>query len=157
MPEWKTLEKDLGNWMQSLATSDELMFRNCNQAIAGFPFDGFRSDGMITDGKTLVAIEVEAGQMHPDTNVGKYWLLYDEYKKYKKIILFHIYTPDYSSYGWRKELAEFYAGKMGAELQFEYILMDYRSSKDYNETIDIIKESILGLLKKEFKQLKKGK
>ena len=80
MLEWKTLEKNLGSWMQSLATSDKLMFRNSNQAIVGFPFNGFRSDGMITNGKTLVAIEVEASQMHPDTNVGKYWLLQDEFK-----------------------------------------------------------------------------
>lgn len=150
MPEWKTLEKDLSRWMQSLATSDELMFRNCNQAIAGFPFDGFRSDGMITDGKTLVAIEVEAGQMHPDTNVGKYWLLYDEYKKYKKIILFHIYTPDYSSYGWRKELAEFYAEKMKAEIPIDYVLMDFRGSENYSTTINIIKSKIRERIRLEF-------
>jgi len=112
---------------------------------------------MITDGKILVAIEVEAGQMHPDTNVGKYWLLHDEFKKYEKIILFHVYTPDYNSYGWRKKLAEFYASKMRAELPFEYILMDCRSSIDYAGILNTIKESIIGLLKKEFKQLKKGK
>ncbi|MFC2065834.1 hypothetical protein ACFLUO_02065 [Chloroflexota bacterium] len=152
MSEWKKLEKDLCTWLKLLSTN-ELVYRNPNQAIIGFPPDGFRSDGMITDGRVLVAIEVEAGQMHPDTNVGKYWLLYNKYRKYEKIILFHIYTPDYNSYGWRKKLAEFYAGKMRAELPFEYILMDYRSSKDYDETLDTIKESIMGFLKNEFEQL----
>lgn len=103
MSVWKQLEHDLTQWLQACAT-DLIIYRNPNQAIAGFPSDGFRSDGMLTDGRTLIAIEVEAGQMHPDTNVGKYWLLHQAYRPYERIILFHIYTPDFNSYGWRLHL-----------------------------------------------------
>ena len=141
MSQWKELEKDLCDWLRNLVP-DQISFRGPNQAIIGFPFDGFRSDGMITDGATLIAIEVEAGQMHPDTNVGKYWLLQNEYHKYNKIILFHIYTPDYCSYGWRKKLAEFYSVKMQTEIPFDYVLMDYRHSNNFATTTLEIKRSI---------------
>ena len=86
---WKNLEKDLCTWLKLLSSS-ELVYCNPYQAIIGFPPNGFRSDGMITDNRVLVALEVEAGQTHPDTNVGKYWLLYNVYRKYEKIL------PDYS-------------------------------------------------------------
>ena len=71
MSNWKNLEQDVGNWLKTLANS-KVHFRNSNQAIPGFPFDGFRSDGLLTDDNILLAVEIEAGQMHPDTNVGKY-------------------------------------------------------------------------------------
>jgi hypothetical protein len=76
-----------------------------------------------------LALEVEVRQTHPDTNVGKYWLL-SEHCKYERVTLFHVYTPAYNSYGWRKALGEFYAGRMSAELPFEYVLLDKRSSYD---------------------------
>ena len=106
MSNWKNLEQDVGNWLKTLANS-KVHFRNSNQAIPGFPFDGFRSDGLLTDDNILLAVEIEAGQMHPDTNVGKYWLLHEQFKPYQKIILFHVYTPDFNSYGWRLNLGEF--------------------------------------------------
>ncbi len=46
-------------------------------------------------GKILVAIEVEAGHLHPDAIVGEYWSLSDGYREYGKIALFHVYAPDY--------------------------------------------------------------
>jgi len=79
---------------------------------------------MLANDHILVAIEVEAGQTHPDTNTGKYWLLNVEYKLYKKTVLFHIYTPDFRSYPWRKKLSEFYVKKMSSEVPVEYVPMD---------------------------------
>ncbi len=108
MANWKQLEKDLTTWLATYASS-KLQYRNPYQAIIGFPSDGLRSDGMLTDGNKLLAIEVEAGQMHPDTNVGKYWFLYSQYKAYEQMTLCHIYTPDFNSYGWRKPMGELYA------------------------------------------------
>ena len=67
MPEWKQLEKDINSWLRTFM-SKKIQYRNQNQAVIGFPSNGFRSDGMLTDGNTLVAVEIEAGQTHPDTN-----------------------------------------------------------------------------------------
>lgn len=131
---WKQLEKDLSGWLKQFE-SDKLHFRNPYQAIVGFPNQGFRSDGMLTDGKTLLAIEVEAGQMHPDTNVGKYWLLCERYRKYEKIVLIHVFTPEFNSYGWRFKLAKFCAEKMQEQQPLEYILQDYRQTQDNYEHI----------------------
>ncbi len=129
---WFELEKKIIDWLTGFS-SEKIEFRNSYQAIVGFPNNGFRSDGMLTDGKTLIAVEVEAGQMHPDTNVGKYWFLYDEYPKYSKIILFHIYTPAFNSYEWRMKLASFYAGKMEKNFPFEYRLCDYRKESSFED------------------------
>jgi len=151
MPNWKQLEKDLSNWLYTFAR-ENIEFRNPYQAIIGFPYDGFRSDGMLTDGNILIAIEVEAGQMHPDTNVGKYWLLSTEYKYYAKISLFHIYTPDFDSYKRRKELAEFYVKKMCLEVPVDYVILDYRNATDYDATLSEIKSTIKKRVEQEFKQ-----
>jgi len=125
---WKHLEQEIAQWLKGCAIG-QLEFRNPNQAIIGFPLDGFRSDGMLTDRRILVAVEVEAGQMHPDTNVGKYWLLHQVYCQYQRVILFHIYTPDFNSYGWRLKLGQFYAQKMQEDMPFEYHFLDYRMSQ----------------------------
>ena len=97
---------------------------------------------MLTDGKTLLAVEIEARQTHPDTNTGKYWLLHKKYKQYQKIILFHVFTPAFNSYGWRKELAEFYVAEMRREIPIEYILKDFRQHIDYNATLGELKDAI---------------
>lgn len=138
MDNWYELERVLSNWLMSFS-SEKLEFRNPNQAIVGFPSNGFRSDGMLTDGNILFAIEVEAGQMHPDTNVGKYWLLFDERKRYQKIILFHIYTPEFNSYEWRMKLGQFYAAKMKDVLPFEYRLFDFRKEQSLDNAVEILK------------------
>ena len=96
---------------------------------------------MLADNNTLLAVEVEASQTHPDTNVGKYWLLFEE-KRYNKVVLFHIYTPKFNSYPWRKRLAEFYFGKMRPEVPLEYIVLDYRKATDYGSTLEAIKRLI---------------
>ena len=149
MNNWLNLENDLVKWLSKFS-GENLQFRNSYQAIIGFPQDGFRSDGMLTDGKVLLAVEVEAGQMHPDTNVGKYWLLHTEYKAFEKIILVHVYTPRFDSYGWRKKLGEFYAKKMEAEIPFEYIPIDKRDSKDYEIVFNEVKRVLKDRIEKEF-------
>ena len=105
---------------------------------------------MLTDGHVLMAIEVEAGQTHPDTNTGKYWLVHGKHKSYEKIVLFHVYTPEFSSYGWRKRLAEFYVERMRTEVPIEYLLLDYRTASDYNATLAEIKAAIRERIGKEF-------
>lgn len=97
---------------------------------------------MLANDSILMAVEVEAGQTHPDTNTGKYWLLYAQHKRYTKIILFHIYTPDSRSNKWRKKLAEFYVEKMQSEVPIEYIPMDYRDARNYCSTLKEIKAEI---------------
>ncbi len=148
MPNWSQFEKDISNWLSTFESAT-VKYKNSYQAIPGFPSDGFRSDGVLTDGKILIAVEVEAAQMHPDTNVGKYWLL-KKYKCYQKIILFHIYTPRFNSYPWRKTLAEFYFSKMRSEFNIEYILLDYRQASDYGKTLKTIKTTISKRIKIEF-------
>ena len=149
MIDWTRLEQDLGDWLSSYE-GDKLQYRNSHQAIIGYPSDGFRSDGMLTDGKVLIAVEIEAGQMHPDTNVGKYWLLQTENVPYEKIILVHVYTPRFDSYGWRKKLGEFYAKKMEVEIPFEYVALDKRDSKDYELVFNEVKQVLKDRIEKEF-------
>ena len=146
--DWLKLEEDLTKWLRGYS-SKQLIYKGPNQCIVGFPSNGFRSDGMLTDNNALLAIEVEATQTHPDTNVGKYWLLHKE-KKYNKIILFHIYTPKFNSYGWRKKLAEFYAKKMREEVPIEYIILDYRAAAEYSSTLESIKNVISTKLHETF-------
>lgn len=99
---------------------------------------------------SLLALEVEAGQNHPDTNVGKYWYLGD-FRKFDKIVLFHIYTPIFNSWGWRKALSEFYAKQMrenGEPISYE--LLDRRKASDYEATICEMKERVEARIKVEF-------
>ena len=149
MSNWKSLEKDIISWLSTFS-SDDIEFRNSFQAIVGFPSDGPRSDGMLSNNNTLLAVEIEAGQTHPDTNVGKYWLLLSKYKHYKKLILFHVYTPDFDSYGWRKEIGEFYASKMLLEIQMDYVLLDYRKATNYDATFVELKTLIQERIQQEF-------
>ena len=149
MADWKRLEADIVGWLSGFA-SESVEFRNSFQAIIGFPSDGFRSDGMLTDGNILIAVEVEAGQTHPDTNTGKYWLLSAKHKAYEKIVLFHVYTPDFNSYGWRQRLGEFYVEKMRTEVPIDYILLDYRKTvKDYEAVLVEVKALVETRIKAE--------
>ncbi len=143
------VEKILGDWLSSFS-SQEIEFRNSYQAIIGYPSDGFRSDGMLTDGKVLITIEVEAGQTHPDTNVGKYWMLLDNHKNYSKAILFHIFTPAFNSYEWRMKLALYYAKKMEESVPFEYKLYDFRHESNLEESLELVKSDIKINLKQYF-------
>ena len=142
MPEWSELEQDICYWLAGFQSAN-VIFRNSHQSIPGFPTDGPKSDGLLADENIIIAIEVEAGQTHPDTNTGKYWLLQSNYKQYERIILFHIYTPKFNSYGWRKELGEFFAAQMEeANVPIEYLLLDYRNSLDYGQTLSELKAII---------------
>lgn len=138
---WLKYESKLATWMKQFS-NENLKFTNGFQAIPGFPSDGFRADGLLTDGKVVVALEVEVKQTHPDTNVGKYWLL-NKYQSYEKVVLFHVYTPEYKSYPWRLQLGEFYASKMAQELPFEYHLIDQRTAENTDSSFEFV-TGILG-------------
>ena len=87
--------------------------------------------------------------MQPDTNAGKYWLLWDHYRPYERIVLIHIYTAAFKSYRWRKQLAEFYVSKMKVEMPLEYVQLDFRELHNYNEVVSksmtTIKKAIMDL------------
>jgi len=138
---WARLETDITGWLQD-TFSTRFQFRGPGESIVGFPSDGFRSDGMITDGKVLLAVEIEAKQTHPDTNSGKYLFLYRKYRAYEKIVLFHVYTPLFDSYPWRKALAEFYVTELGNGVPIEYIVKDFRKNTDYRRALNELKRSI---------------
>src|SRR5262245_22624576 len=92
---WASFEHDLAIWLQRFAMPG-VQFCAGRTAIPGFPSDGFRADALLTDGRNLLAVEVEVRQTHPDTNVGKYWLL-SRHHRYESVVLFHVYTPAYDS------------------------------------------------------------
>lgn len=135
-----SFERDIAAWVQK-HQKPGLQFCAGYTAIPGFPFDGFRADALLTDGKTLLAVEVELRQTHPDTNVGKYWIL-SKYHSYESVVLFHIYTPAFNSYPWRLKLGAFYAEKMQRELPFEYVLMDRRKDVDPVATLKNVQQFI---------------
>lgn len=145
---WLQYESKLAGWMKQFA-SENLEFTNGFQAIPGFPSDGFRADGLLTNGKVVVALEVEVKQTHPDTNVGKYWLL-NQYRVYEKVVLFYVYTPEYKSYPWRLQLGEFYASKMAQELPFEYHLLDQRAAESTDAAYEFVTGVLAQRLEKEF-------
>jgi hypothetical protein len=145
---WLTFEASLAKWMSAFESS-KLVFKSGRQAIPGFPSSGFRADGLLTNGKVLLALEVEVKQTHPDTNVGKYWLL-TEHQHYEKVILFHVYTPAYNSYGWRKTLGEFYASKMSQELPFVYHLIDVRNVTDIESAFEKVTKALIESIYAEF-------
>lgn len=145
---WAQIESDLAGWMKDFSQYG-LTFCAGRQCIPGFPVDGFRADGLLTNGRVLLALEVELKQNHPDTNVGKYWLL-TKHKKYEKVVLFHLYTPAFDSYGWRKTLGDFYAERMQLELPFEYILLDRRKATDANGTFEEVCSLLRQRIHKEF-------
>ena len=134
--EWLKFESLLANWMSTFQTQD-LVFKSGRQAIPGFPSSGFRADGLLTNNKFLLALEVEVKQTHPDTNVGKYWLLSQHYQ-YERVILLHVYTPAYNSYGWRKTLGEFYAEKMERDFAFKYIVIDLRKETSFEHCFQLV-------------------
>jgi hypothetical protein len=138
--QWLVFEAALAGRVKNMAGT-ALTFSAGRQRIPGYPVDGFRADAALTDGHSLLAVEVEVRQSHPDTNVGKYWLL-REYRAYDRVVLVHVYTPAYNSYGWRKALGEFYAKRMTAEGRFEYILMDERGAQDAASTLDAVTERV---------------
>lgn len=145
---WLKFEASLAAWMQAFERPN-LAFKSGRQAIPGFPSSGFRADGLLTNGDVLLALEIEVKQTHPDTNVGKYWLL-SQHKEYEKVILFHVYTPAYNSYGWRKTLGEFYASKMEIELPFEYHVLDLRNAFDTYSAFTEVTSKLSERIKIEF-------
>lgn len=137
---WGRFEHDLAQWVRSFARPG-LEFCAGRTRIPGFPTTGFRSDALLTDGRSLLAIEVEVRQTHPDTNVGKYWLL-ARHRSYESVVLFHVYTPAFDSYGWRMKLGQFYAERMEMELPFKYVLLDVRDRQDVGATLNEVQAKI---------------
>jgi hypothetical protein len=146
--EWLQFEKALAASVR-IFEARGLTVRTGFQAIPGFPSDGFRADAVVTDGRRLVAVEVEVRQTHPDTNVGKYWLL-AKHHSYEHVTLIHVYTPAYNSYPWRMRLGQFYADKMKSELPFEYVLLDRRSATDVPATFLEVKSIVAARISEEF-------
>jgi hypothetical protein len=145
---WLKFEAILATWMSTFERPS-LAFKSGRQAIPGFPSSGFRADGLLTNGNVLLALEVEVKQTHPDTNVGKYWLL-SEHQQYEKVILFHVYTPAYNSYGWRKTLGEFYASKMTLEIPFEYHVLDLRNAINIESAFEEVTKQLEERINVEF-------
>jgi hypothetical protein len=59
--EWLQFEKALAASVR-IFEARGLTVRTGFQAIPGFPSDGFRADAVVTDGRRLVAVEVEVRQ-----------------------------------------------------------------------------------------------
>ncbi len=141
------MERALADWLKDRAGSD-LRFGAGFTAIPGFKSDGFRADGILTDGRSLLGLEIECRQNHPDTNVGKFWLL-QETRPYERMILIHLFTPAYDSYGSRLELCRFYAGKMKATFNFTYIMLDRRDATSF----DVVFDEVVALLDEQCRSL----
>jgi len=145
---WEAFETELNDLLSTIAQQCNLIYKEKKQDIYEKCPQGFKSDGLITDGKVLIALEIERTQKHPDTNVGKYWYVYEKCHKYDKIVLIHIYTPVFESYPWRVELGRFYADKMKEYgVPLEYIVMDYRGKQNdpdtaLNEVAEILKKYV---------------
>jgi hypothetical protein len=144
---WKPLEHALARWLRDQAGND-LSFCAGFTAIPGFKSDGFRADGILTDGKSLLGLEVECRQNHPDTNVGKFWLLQKTHP-YKKMVLIHVFTPAYDSYGSRLELCRFYAAKMKSDFNFTYIMFDHRKATSFDAAFN----EVVASLDKQYRNL----
>jgi hypothetical protein len=139
---WTSFERAVATWIKGYSKPG-IEFRNGYQAIPGFPSDGFRADAMLTDGRSLLAVEVELKQTSPSANVGKYWFLHQpEYRQYELVTLYHIYTPAYNSYPWHLKLGQFFAEKMRREFSFEYVLMDRRKDVDPVVTLQLVREAV---------------
>lgn len=136
LPNRRDLEADLDKWLEDFAQHHGLTYR---KALPGS--SGFKSDGLITDGRKIVAIEIEESQTHPDTNVGKYWLLHEEYG-YERAVLIHVFLSE--RHPSRERLAKFYAEKMRCSgVPFEYVVLDYRNrSISYEGALKEIKGKI---------------
>jgi len=150
--DWLKFEVALAGWMGQFRRPN-LIFTSGRQTIPGLPPGSFRADALLTNQNTLLALEVEVRQTHPDTNVGKYWLLAD-HCQYEKMILVHVYTPAYDAYEWRKTLGAFFASKMTQALPFEYHLMDLRRKDGTVTTQTAFEEVTLELqrhIQSEFK------
>ena len=95
----------------------------------------------------IIAVEIEIGQTHPDTNVSKYWRMKYRFTKGKKLTLIQVFGPRYENdYQSRTDLAEFIAKRMIQDYgkTFEYVRQERPFSGDGWERSmeDFIKEEI---------------
>jgi len=124
------------------------------EVLQKFPIGEFRSDGMLVTDEIIIAVEVEAGQRHPDTNVGKYWYwLVNESEPHRKIVLFHVYAPGFRPNESRKELGRFYAKQMqDNKVPIEYLFRDYtkREPEGYSTILGELKAEVRAKIEQEF-------
>lgn len=152
---WSRFERDLAEWLRGYARQG-LRFCAGRTTIPGFPAKGFHADALLTDSRRLLAVEVEIRQSHPETNVGKYWLL-SGHCRYESIILFHIYTPTLDSCGRGMELGRRYAEKLAEELPFHYVVLDRRSARDPRATLEEVQSLIAQRIEREFRATSKSR
>jgi len=146
---WGDLATKLNEWLKGFAEQHGLTHRNQHQAIPGFPHNGFKSDGLVTDGRRIIAVEIEYGQTHPDTNVGKYWLLFEK-RRYEKLVLIHVFLHNGRPH--RRELAKFYIEKMkNSSVPIEYIVLDDRNI--CYENIDDVLSKIKSKIRERYKNI----
>jgi hypothetical protein len=84
------------------------------------------------------------GRVQPGTpgyERGKYRLL-AQHCAYERVLLFHVYTLAFNSYGSRKALGNFYAGNMQVELSFEYVQFDRCLATDSDEVSEEVSSAI---------------
>jgi len=103
MHTWSQLEKDLVVWLRNESAACGLTSRGSCDALIGCPCDGFQIDGMVTSDErpTLVALEIEAMQTHPNTSVAEYWQLASEFLKWDKTAVAEDYWKEYKPF-WAK-------------------------------------------------------
>lgn len=115
------LERELTNLLKGM---DEGSYTSPSTAFPGQKVAmAFKSDGMLLTESRALVLEVEVGQTHPDTNVGKYWpLLEMEADPLERLVLVHVIASRRSNVS-RLALAQFYVDKMKQSFgdRFRYI------------------------------------
>jgi len=142
MVKWANLERDVTKWLSSFV-SDDIMYKK------GIGYLRFMSDGILIKNNRLLAVEIECGQTHPDTNVLKYWRLQsNDPPKYKKLVLLHFFTPGYR-YPGRKELAMFLSKNIPSRAKITYLQKDFPINAEYKHTLREVKSIIHARMKRD--------
>ncbi len=97
----------------------------------------------------VIAIEIEDGQPHPDTNVTKYWYMKVNFSKRKHLTIIQIFSPRYKKdYQSRVELCRFVAKRMKQDYPttFKYIPEHFSGDKWGLEAEKFIKNELREIL-----------
>lgn len=94
------------------------------------------SDLCIPARRSKVFIEIEEGQLHPDTNVTKYWYWLEQERIKDKIFLIHVFGSKFydDSYRSRTQLCGFVAKKISKSFNFKYIPIPKEKHHPYEES-----------------------
>jgi len=113
----------------------------------------FKADVSVRRGENdFIFVEIEEGQPHPDTNVGKYWMYLRENPATKATLVqilgkeFSVTTNNYKS---RVDLAEFIAQKIKKEYpRFEYHAKKLnRLPQEYEIKLEEIAEEVISYIR----------